>query len=192
MKTPFLILLLFVLIPALVWGQETGSIERLDAITGKKVSIGSLLKQKALVLIFHSLDCPFAKMYEGRIKSLKSTFQNQGIDFVLITPDTENDYSSQQNLKNYIDDSGVNMNYLIDEELTLVKKWEITKVPEVIVLVKGEEDLEIAYRGAIDNNPQAEASVSDKYLERALNQILKGEKPSPGQIRATGCNVKTY
>lgn len=192
MKTSFLTFSFSLLIITSAWSQETASLERLDAITGKKVSLGSLLKQKALVLIFHSLDCPFAKMYEGRIKNLKSTFQNQGIDFVLITPDTENDYSSQQTLKDYIDNSGVNMNYLIDEELTLVKKWEITKVPEVIVLIKGEEDLEIAYRGAIDNNPQAEAAVSDKYLERALNQILKGEKPSPAQIRATGCNVKTF
>lgn len=192
MKTSFLTFFFSLLIITSAWSQETASLERLDAITGKKVSLGSLLKQKALVLIFHSLDCPFAKMYEGRIKNLKSTFQNQGIDFVLITPDTENDYSSQQTLKDYIDNSGVNMNYLIDEELTLVKKWEITKVPEVIVLIKGEEDLEIAYRGAIDNNPQAEAAVSDKYLERALNQILKGEKPSPAQIRATGCNVKTF
>ncbi|WP_297336964.1 redoxin domain-containing protein [Algoriphagus sp.] len=192
MKTSVWTLLLFLLIPAWVWGQETAAIQRLDAVTGKQISIASLLKQKALVLVFHSLDCPFSNMYEGRIKNLKSTFQNQGIDFVLITPDSGNDFSAQQTLKNYVDNSGVNMNYLIDEELLLVKKWGITKVPEVIVLAKGEKDLQIVYRGAIDNNPQAEAAVSEKYLERALNQFLRGEKPSPAQIRATGCNVKTF
>lgn len=174
------------------WGQNIGSTERIDAISGKSISIQSLLKQKALVLIFHSLDCPFAKMYEGRIKALRSTFQNQGIDFALINPTAESDYQLEQTLKNYIDESGINMNYLIDEELKLVKHWEITKVPEVIVLVKNEEGLEIFYRGAIDNNPQAEAAVSDKYLERALNQLLKGEKPSPSQVRPTGCNVKSF
>jgi hypothetical protein len=52
--------------------------------------------------------------------------------------------------------------------------------------------LEIKYRGAIDNNPQAESAVSEKHLERALNQILKGESPMAAQVRAVGCNIRTY
>jgi hypothetical protein len=151
-----------------------------------------MVSGKAIVLVFHSLNCPFAKMYEGRIKELKSTFQNQGITFALINPETGTGAEDQLPLRSYIDQSGLNMAYLIDAGQAWTKRFQVTKIPEVIVLVPGANGLEIKYRGGIDNNPQAESAVSEKHLERALNQLLKGESPSPAQVRAVGCNIRTY
>jgi hypothetical protein len=151
-----------------------------------------MVKGKGMVLIFHSLNCPFAKMYEDRIKYLRSTFQSQGISFALINPEVTTSEADQLPLRAYIDQSGLNMSYLIDAGQVWTKKFEATKIPEVIVLVPGANGLEIKYRGAIDNNPQAESAVSERHLERALNQILKGENPMASQVRPVGCNIRTY
>lgn len=163
-----------------------------DAVTGKVQELGAMVKGKGMVLIFHSLNCPFAKMYEDRIKYLRSTFQSQGISFALINPEVTTSEADQLPLRAYIDQSGLNMSYLIDAGQVWTKKFEATKIPEVIVLVPGANGLEIKYRGAIDNNPQAESAVSEKHLERALNQILKGENPMAAQVRPVGCNIRTY
>lgn len=163
-----------------------------DAVTGKVQELGAMVKGKGMVLIFHSLNCPFAKMYEERIKYLRSTFQSQGISFALINPEVTTSEADQLPLRTYIDQSGLNMSYLIDAGQVWTKKFEATKVPEVIVLVTGPNGLEIKYRGAIDNNPQAESAVSERHLERALNQILKGENPLAAQVRPVGCNIRTY
>lgn len=172
--------------------QNLNELAATDAVTGKTMNLGSMTSGKGIVLIFHSLNCPFAKLYEARIKALKTTFQNQGFGFALINPEVGISEPEQTALRSYIDQSGMNMSYLIDAGQAWTKVFGITKIPEVIVLTPGPNGLQITYRGAIDNNPQAESAVSERHLERALNQILRGETTTPGQVRAVGCNVRTY
>jgi hypothetical protein len=173
-------------------GQNFQELSATDAVTGKSMNLPDMVNGKGLVLIFHSLNCPFAKMYESRIIALRSKFQSQGIAFALINPETGNSDTEQLPLKNHIDQSGLNMSYLIDAGQAWTKLFQITKIPEAVVLIHGENGLSIAYRGAIDNNAQAESAVSERHLERAINQILKGESPTPAQVRAVGCNIRTY
>jgi len=172
--------------------QDLSALSAIDAVTGSQKTLGSMVSGKGIVLIFHTLNCPFTKMYEGRIKALKATFQGQGISFALINPEVGTAESDQAPLRNHIDQSGLNMAYLIDADHIWAKQLNVTKIPEVIVLTPGQNGLEIRYRGAIDNNPQAESAVSEKHLERALNQILRGEGATPAQVRAVGCNLRTY
>jgi hypothetical protein len=131
-------------------------------------------------------------MYEGRIKTLRSAFQNQGFAFALINPEVGNSEADQIPLRTYIDESGLNMSYLIDSGQVWTKLFEASKIPEVVVLVPAEKGLEIRYRGAIDNNPQVETAVTEKHLERALNQLIKGQSPVSLQVRPMGCNIRTY
>lgn len=189
------LILSFILLFGIWLGSNAQSYNQLtatDAVTGKVQELGAMVKGKGMVLIFHSLNCPFAKMYEERIKYLRSTFQSQGMSFALINPEVTTSEADQLPLRAYIDQSGLNMSYLIDAGQVWTKKFEATKIPEVIVLVPGPNGLEIKYRGAIDNNPQAESAVSERHLERALNQILKGENPMAAQVRPVGCNIRTY
>jgi hypothetical protein len=48
------------------------------------------------------------------------------------------------------------------------------------------------YKGAIDTNPQVESAVTEKYLDVALAQVIRGEKPTTTQVRAVGCNIRTF
>ncbi|TDQ18395.1 AhpC/TSA family protein [Algoriphagus boseongensis] len=189
------LLLLFFLILSLsihTKAQNYAELSATDAVTGKVMELGKMTSGKGMVLIFHSLSCPFAKMYEGRIKAIKETFQAQGIAFALINPEVGNSEAEQISLRSFIDDSGFKMSYLIDNGQAWAKLFQVTKIPEVLVLVPGENGLQVKYKGAIDNNPQAETAVTERHLERALNQILKGENPAAAQVRAVGCNIRTY
>jgi hypothetical protein len=174
------------------FGQSYSELTAIDAVTGKNLELGKMVSGKGIVLIFHSLNCPFAKMYEGRIMALKQNFQAQGIGFVLINPEVGNSEAEQLPLRSFIDQSGLKMSYLIDSGQAWTKLFNVTKIPEVLVLAPGENGLEIKYRGAIDNNPQAESAVTERHLERALNQILRKETPTAAQVRAVGCNIRNY
>lgn len=190
-KTAFTFILFLALIRN-ASSQNLSELTNLDAVTGKTMNLGSMSSGKGFVLIFHSLNCPFAKLYESRIKAIKTTFQNQGIGFALVNPEVGTSEAEQSPLRSYIDQSGLNMSYLIDAGMAWTKVFGITKIPEVIVLTPGANGLKITYRGAIDNNPQSESAVSERHLERALNQILRGESTTPAQVRAVGCNVRSY
>jgi uncharacterized surface protein with fasciclin (FAS1) repeats len=172
--------------------QNYGQLTATDAVTGSDRTLTSLVAEKGIVLIFHDTSCPFANLYEERIKILRDKFQSQGIAFVLVNPQASNSAADQSRLRGYMEESGLNMPYLIDEKQAWTKLLNVTKIPEVMVLVPGKEALERVYMGAIDNNAQAENAVTEKYLDRALNQLLLGEKPSPAQARAVGCNIRSY
>ncbi len=173
------------------YGQSMDGITLQDAVTSKSVDVGSLVKGKGLVIIFHSLGCPFAKMYEARIIDLRTRFQSQGFTFILVNPESDPG-ENEASLRAYIDESGVNMPYLMDKDKVLARHLKISKIPEVLLITPGNSTSATVYRGAIDNNPQAAASVTEKFLEKALNQVLKGESPTPAQARAVGCNVRTF
>ena len=190
-SAPFFLLLFLVLnFPAL--SQNFGQLAATDAVSGSLKTLPSLVKEKGFVLIFHDPSCPFAKLYESRIKALRTKFEAQGIGFALINPQVQNNESELSRLRTYIDESGLNMPYLIDDKQQWTQAFQATKIPEVVVLVPGKTELELVYKGALDNNAQLENAVTERYLEISLIQILRGEKPAVAQVRAVGCTIRTY
>jgi hypothetical protein len=192
MEKKSLLILLFLFSYCFSQAQDIGSLSLNDAVTGKTFTISNELKGKALVLIFHSINCPFAIMYEDRIIDLRSRFQNQGVSFALVNTDPKPENQNSEEMRKHVDETGLNMPYLKDENQEWGKLFNITKIPEVVIIIKGENGMESVFRGAIDNNAQAPGSVTEKHLERAINQVLKGERPSPDQVRAVGCNVRSF
>lgn len=192
MKYLFFLWLLSLSLYSTIQAQELISLSAVDAISGSTFSLNEASYSQGFVLIFHSTNCPFAEMYANRIKELSENYGNKGFLFSLINPEMEGKEAPAEELKKFMSGSGLNISYLMDDGQVWTKTLQVKKVPEVILVVKGENGPEIAYRGAIDNNPQAEGSVSERFLERAINQILKGEKPTPNQVRAVGCNIRTY
>jgi thioredoxin-related protein len=169
--------------------QSLSDINLVDAVTGKSIKIQNEVKGRGLILIFQTLDCPFGKMYESRIIALRSKYTSQGFNFILVDPGTKDDPTS---MKNYIDESGINTPFLLDSEFSLTTHFGITKIPEVVVLTPVSGGASIRYRGAIDNNAQAEGSANSRFLDNALDQLLKGEDPVPSQARPVGCNVRAF
>ena len=173
-------------------GQTYTQLSATDAVSNSFKTLRSLAKEKGIVLIFHDPSCPFAKLYESRIKALRAKFETQGIGFALVNPQAQNNESELSRLRTYIDESGLNMPYLVDEKQQWSQAFQASKIPEVFVLIPGKTDLELVYKGALDNNAQVESVVTEKYLETALTQILRGGKPVISQARAVGCTIRTY
>jgi hypothetical protein len=192
LKLFFVCLLLVFRLSSTSYSQNFSQLAATDAVSGSLKSLSNLAKEKGVVLIFHDPSCPFAKLYESRIKALKTKFEAQGIGFALINPQAQNNESEQTRLRSYTDESGLNIPYLIDGEQEWIKLFQVSKIPEVILLVPGKTGLAVVYKGAIDNNPQLESAVTEKYLEMALIQVVRGEKPTVPQVRAVGCNIRIY
>jgi thioredoxin-related protein len=70
-----------------------------DAVSGSLKTLSNLAKEKGVVLIFHDPSCPFANLYESRIKGLKTKFEVQGIAFALINPQAQNNEPEQIRLR---------------------------------------------------------------------------------------------
>ena len=190
MKLFFVSLLLLIGISSASYSQNYTQLAAIDAVSGSNKTLASLAKEKGLVLIFHDLSCPFTKLYEARVIALVTKFQAQGIGFALVHPQTQPSESEQIRLRTYIEESGLNMPYLIDGEQAWIQLFQVSKIPKVILLVPGQTGLEVVYKGAIDTNPQVESAVTEKYLEMALAEVVRGKMPTNAQVRAVGCNIR--
>jgi hypothetical protein len=188
--TACLLLFLGLSFPAI--SQTYKQLSATEAVSNSIKTLPILAKEKGIVLIFHDPSCPFAKLYESRIKALRAKFETQGFGFALINPQAQNIESELNRLRTYIDESGLNMPYLVDEKQQWTQAFQASKIPEVFVLIPGKTDLELVYKGALDNNAQVESVVTEKYLETAITQILRGGKPQISQARAVGCTIRTY
>jgi len=185
------IIVLFSLIFAFkVNAQRIESFELNDIISGQSFRLDAHSDKRAVVLIFTSNACPFSKLYEDRIISLYNQFSND-FKFALVNPHIgSSEEESEVAIRGRMQEKNLTMPYLIDPGLRITRALKASKLPEAVVITSGPTGFNIAYQGAIDNNPQAPSSVSQRYLENALNQILKRSSPSPATTRAVGCNIR--
>lgn len=191
MKKLFLLPVLVCLQLVSVFAQRIDNFSLINAVDGSPFTLLDQSQQSAIVLVFTSLNCPFSRLYEDRLIALHQRFENQGISFALINPLSGIDAEENETkIKERVAAKGMPFPFLMDDQQTVSKLFEITKLPEVVVIVFGPTGTSIAYRGAIDNNPQIASNATLKYLENALSAIANKRNPSPASSRPVGCNIR--
>lgn len=191
MKRYLAIVTLFLLALTTAKAQRVDDFTLINAVDGQEYTLEQFNKQAALVLVFTGLNCPFSRLYEDRLIALHNTFSGQNISFVLINPLVGyEEEESEEKIKQRVESKGMKFPFLMDVSQEVSRSFEITKLPEVVVITFSPTGASIAYRGAIDNNPQVAANANLKYLENALTAITNRRNPSPASSRPVGCNVR--
>lgn len=171
--------------------QRLSDIELQDAVSGQVFSLKDHRSSKGVVLIFSSLGCPFAKLYEDRIQRLYDEYAGQGFVFALVNPHAgRGTGETQTDMAKRAEEKGYAMPYLMDTDQEMTRYLEVTKIPEAVVISNSPTGYSVVYKGAIDNNPQSADNAQMKYLDSALGNILARKSPSPASTRAVGCNVR--
>ena len=164
-----------------------------NVINNQSVSLFDYENSKAIVVIFMSNNCPYAKLYEQRILNLYTKYSNNRISFLLINSNNSSltDVDNIMRMKIKAGKLDYPFPYLADKENLAMNIFKAEKTPEVFVLSKKKDELITFYHGAIDDSPQAADLVKSNYIELALNNILQ-DKPAPIQYkRPVGCRIKT-
>ncbi|AKQ46364.1 alkyl hydroperoxide reductase [Rufibacter radiotolerans] len=158
----------------------------------QSVELNSFKDAPVLVVVFTSVNCPYAKLYDGRIQSLSKAYAGKGVRFVYVNTNIGLEEGGEAAQAQPDLPTSNSFPYLIDEGQQLSKKFGATKAPEVFVLQNAQDGFYLRYKGAIDDNPQAEAYVKDRYLATALDAVLAGKSVSSAERRATGCLIKRF
>ncbi len=163
-----------------------------NAVDSSEFSLSEIEQSNAVVVIFTSNYCPYAKLYDRRISSLIDAYRQQNVKFVLINPNNSSQ-SPEDNPKmmaEKVKDMRWNVPYLIDSKQQVANMFGIQKTPEAFILQKRGDIYQILYRGAIDDNPQVASDVSHHYLKEALDSVIQ-DKPVLNEITyPTGCIIK--
>lgn len=165
----------------------------LKNIDNKMVSMADYKDAKGFIVIFTCNQCPYSKMYENRIIGLDNKFKSKGYPVIAINPNDPaaslgDDFASMQQRAEI---KGFTFPYLFDEGQKVYPKYGATRTPHVYLLNKDSEGLKVAYIGAIDNNARDQESVSERYVEDAVNALLTGSEIKNTNTKAIGCSIKT-
>lgn len=165
--------------PAPQWGEKM-----LPGTDDKKYGLDSFKEAKALVLLFTCNHCPVAKAYEDRILALALKYKDAGVQFVAISVSTyEADLMPE--MKKRATSKKYSFPYLQDATQTVGKAYGATNTPTVFVL---DAQRKISYMGRIDDALQPE-KVTERFLEAALEAVLKGEEPEIAETKPFGCEI---
>lgn len=161
----------------------------LKNVDGKFVSLSDYKDAKGFVVIFTCNTCPYAVMYEDRIKALHDKYADQGYPVIAINPNDPEvkPGDGQAEMKVRASNKEFDFPYLFDAGQAVYPQYGATKTPHVFVL---DADHVVKYIGAIDDNPQSAESVGVKYVEDAIAAIDKGMNPTPATTKAIGCSIK--
>lgn len=167
-------------------------------VDGNMVSMGQIKysNAKGFIVVFTCNHCPFAQKYEDRIIALSKKYEPLGFPLLAINPndpEREPDDSFEQ-MQKIAKEKNYPFPYLIGantiETQRLAQTYGAEKTPHVYILKKEGGKLKVAYIGAIDDNVQNPAEVKEKYVEKAVDEILAGKQVTKTLTKAIGCTIK--
>lgn len=176
-------------------GYKIGDIAEdfsLKNIDGKMVSLSDYKDAKGFIITFTCNTCPYAVMYEDRIIALNNKYASKGYPVVAIMPNNTDvkPGDSFDAMKQRAQEKGFTFPYLIDEQQNVYPKFGATKTPHIFILQKTKKGNVVKYIGTIDDNYKDASAVNTKYVEDAVDALLKGKEVQVTETRAIGCSIK--
>lgn len=164
----------------------------LKNIDGKMVSLADYKEAKGFIVVFTCNMCPYSVANEDRLIALDKKYKQKGFPVIAINPnDPEvSKGDSFEAMKVRAKEKGFTFPYLFDEGQKVYPKYGATRTPHVYILNKNKDKLIVEYIGAIDDNTRDEKNVKERFVENAVEALLKGEKPTKTDTRAIGCSIK--
>lgn len=158
----------------------------------KMYSLSQFGDAKGFIVIFTCNHCPYSKAYEERINALDAKYKSLGYPVIAINPNdpTAQPEDSFDLMKSRAKEKGFTFPYLIDEGQKIYPQYGATKTPHVYILQKENGKNIVKYIGAIDNNHENANDVTEKYVEAAVDALLKNEPVKQTETVAIGCTIK--
>ena len=164
----------------------------LKNIDNSMVSLADYKDAKGFIVTFTCNTCPFAVLYEDRIQALNEKYGSQGYPVIAIMPNNTDvkPGDNMQAMKKRAQEKGFTFPYLIDKQQKVYPKFGATKTPHIYVLEKIKKGNVVKYIGAIDDNHEDASAVKIKFVENAVDALLKGEEVMQKETKAIGCSIK--
>lgn len=165
---------------------------KLKNVDGKMISLSDFKDAEGFIITFTCNTCPFSIAYEDRIIALDRKYASKGYPVIAINPNNPlvQPGDTYQAMQQRAKEKGFTFPYLVDEGQKVYPKYGATKTPHMYVLQKTKKGIVVKYIGAIDDNHQDASAVKTKYIENAVDALLKGEEIKQTETKAIGCTIK--
>ena len=159
-------------------------------VDAQTVSRDDFADTEALLVMFISNHCPYVKHVANELVRLGSDYLPRGVAMVAINSNDVAKYpaDSPEQMVAEADERGYQFPYLYDETQEVAKAYGAACTPDFFLF---DRNRALVYRGQLDSSrPDSGIPVTGADLRAALEAVLAGRVPSPGQHPSLGCNIK--
>jgi thioredoxin-related protein len=202
-----LLVLLVAILTAFTFGNEPNEILEIGAkaplsdrkmmsTNDRMLSIADIKGENGALVIFSCNTCPFvvgngkdSEGWEGRYSELQRVANNNGVGMILVNSNEakRDNGDSMEDMKAHAKENAYRSHYVLDENHELADAFGALTTPHVFLFDK---NMELVYKGAIDDNVGSAKDVKEHWLKDALNNLSKGAKIEPNSTRQLGCSIK--
>lgn len=164
---------------------------KLKSINGLSYSLKELTEKNGVIVIFTSNTCPFVIKWEDRYTMLEELAKknNIGVAYINSNYKKRKDDDSFENMKKHAEKYNYRFPYLLDEKSKVANSFGAKTTPHIFMFNK---NLQLVYKGAIDDNYKDIAKVKEFYLKDAMEQLANGKKIKVSETDPVGCSIKRF
>ena len=161
----------------------------LPGVDGRTWTLRECMGEKGLLVMFICNHCPYVKAVQERLVRDTRELMALGINSVAIMSNDPSDYpeDSFDNMKTVAQEKGYPFPYLMDETQAVAKAYGAVCTPDFFGY---NADLELQYRGRLDESKTALVPDARRELYEAMTRIARTGRGPEDQTPSMGCSIK--
>jgi peroxiredoxin len=162
---------------------------RLKGTDGRLYRLAEAGGPKGVLVMFICNHCPYVKAVIDRLVSECAELKGLGIGSIAVMPNDTRAYpaDSFENMKAFAARHRLGFPYVIDESQEVARAYGAICTPDFFGF---NADLELQYRGRIDDAGMSGAKVTRRELFEAMKQVVETGQGPAEQVPSMGCSIK--
>lgn len=159
----------------------------LPGVDGHSYSLKDVAGKRAVFVLFMCNHCPYVKARIGEVVALHKEFGDR-IEFVGINSN-DPDYPGEglENMKEFVQERGIEFPYLMDEDGTVAKLYGATCTPDPFLF---DVSHKLVFHGRIVDALEPDEPVKERTMHEAMQKFLNGVAIEPWFNPSVGCSIK--
>ena len=162
---------------------------KLNDVSGKQITLAEVKGDRGTLVIFSCNTCPWVLKWEKRYVDISKQYKDKGVGIIAVNSNVSR-FESDDSLEKmaiHAREQNYNFIYAQDPNARLANAFGATKTPHIYLF---NDQNQLVYRGAIDDNARNASNVEEAFLINALDQMLAGERITKPTSKALGCSIK--
>jgi DNA-binding ferritin-like protein (Dps family) len=158
-------------------------------VSGKMLTLKDVARENGLLVNFSCNTCPWVAAWEDRYNPIAQLAKENGVGVIALNPNAayREKGESFEDMQQRAEKSDYQFYYALDEGAKFADAFGATRTPHIYLF---NSEMELVYRGAIDDNAKSAEDVENPYLKNAIKNLAKGNKIDPQTTKSLGCTIK--
>lgn len=158
-------------------------------VSGQMLTMKEVAGENGLLVVFSCNTCPWVARWEDRYNPVAQLARDNDIGMIALNPNTGSRErgDSFEDMQRRARERGYIFYYALDKQSRIAEAFGATHTPHVYLF---DGNMQLVYRGAIDDNARSAADVEKPYLKNAIKALGAGQEIADKTSKSLGCTIK--